>query len=307
MKKRIISIVSVILVMLLALTLFSCGSSSKSGNAYKAEDVVVEMGPSESFDKTDNVISGTVGDGSKIIKTATVSAETKNYSKATEDLKASITSIGGHIAKSSVSENTSYRNDGGTEKRADYIIKVPSEKFDSFLSTLSKLFNVTNMTTASEDVSESYFTLQARISTLQAKREGLVSMLKNVDVNTDFTTWQKINAELTEIDTQLTIYNEQLKSLENKVAYSTVTLSVFEVKEYTETVKQGYGSQVADAFKDSFSSAAKFFKELLLMMIYVLPFLLVLACIAVIILMICISVKKKRAKINKKDKQEENK
>lgn len=301
MKKRTIAIIALLLITVLSLSIVSCGMEAKTENGYDSDDKFVGE-----IDKAEGTTTNTAptGDGSKIIKTASVTAETQEYAKATEDLKVLIEDMGGHISNSSASENASYRSDGKTEKRAIYTIKVPSDKFDEFLSSLSNLFNITELSTSTEDVSESYFTLQARISTLEAKREGLVSMLKNVDVNTDFTTWQKINAELTEIDTQLNVYNEQLKSLENRVAYSTVSLSVREVAEYTETEEKGYGEEVIDAFKGSFNAVVEFFKGFLLVMIYVLPFLLISGgCAIVVVVIVRSSVKKKKAK---KDKNENN-
>ena len=299
MRKKLITAVALILIMLFAFSIASCAANGE----LKAEDDIYmpDMGASnESVSKPSDVVTSTTGgDGSKIIKNATVSAETKEYDTATEGLKALIESTGGHVANSSVRENSSYRSDGKTEKRANYEIKIPAEKFDSFLSSLSTIFNITDISTSTEDVSESYFTLQARIETLESKREGLVSMLQHVNVNTDFTTWQKINEELTKIDTELMIYNEQLKSLENKVSYSTVTLSVSEVSEYTETDEKSYGDEIADAFKGSIEAVKKFFQGLLIVIIYLLPFLLISGVTAVVVVLIVrASVKKKKAKRN---------
>lgn len=297
MKRKLITAVALILIMLFAFGIVSCAANGE----LKAEDDIYmpDMGVSnESVSKpSDGTTITTGGDGSKIIKKATVSAETQEYDVATEGLKALIESMGGHVANSSVSENASYRSNGKAEKRANYTIKIPAEKFDSFISSLSTIFNVTETSTSTEDVSESYFTLQARIETLEAKRQGLVSMLQNVNVNTDFTTWQKINEELTEIDTELMIYNEQLKSLENKVSYSTVTLSVYEVSKYTETNEKTYGDEIADAFAGSFEAVKEFFKGFLIVMIYLLPFLVISGVTTLVVLLIVrASVKKKKAK-----------
>lgn len=305
MKKRILIFVAMLLVTVFLCSIVSCGASGKADNSYAAEDSFIKE-----VDKATGTTSNSsgAGDGTKIIKTATVTAETKEYAKSTEELKALIESMGGHISNSSASENSSYRANGKTEKHANYTLKIPSDKFDDFLSSMSKLFNITNLSTSTEDVSESYFTLQARISTLQAKREGLLSMLKNVDVNTDFTTWQRINSELTEIDTQLNIYNEQLKALENKVAYSTITLSVREVAEYTEIEEKAYGAKVVDAFKESFEEAGEFFQEFFLVVIHALPFILIWGVlVAVVIIVVRISVKRKKLGKNKKENETENK
>ena len=308
MKKRIAVIIALLLITVLALSVISCGSSNKGA---ADEDYIIgapsygENGSMEKVEGTDSSYSN--GDGSKIIKNANIIAETQDYAAATEQLKSLITSVGGHISNSNASENASYNSSGKPEKNASYTIKVPAEQFDSFISGLSNIFNVTKLSTYTEDVSESYFTLQARIDTLQAKREGLVSMLKNVDVNTDFTTWQKINSELTQIDTQLNIYNEQLKALENKVSYATITLSVREVVELTETEEKGYGAEVLDALKGSLTGVVEFFKGLLIVLIYALPFLIMVAgTVIIVIVIIRSSIRRKIARRNRNNNNNEN-
>ena len=302
MKKRFIVIVAMLLITALALSIVSCGSKGVASDSDYSNKMEIGMSGADIVEKPADITTSGTGDGSKIIKTATITAETKEYEKSTEQLKALITSLGGHISNSSASENASYNSNSKPEKNAKYTLKIPSESFDFFLESLSDIFNIINLSTATEDVSESYFTLQARISTLEAKREGLVSMLKNVDVNTDFSTWKKINDELTDIDTQLNIYNEQLKTLEAKVAFSTVTLSVREVVEYTELDEKTYGDEVADAFKGSIESVTEFFKELLIGAIYVLPFALIWgAVVAVVVVIARVSIKRKKKKNEKKD------
>ena len=306
MKKRIIATIALFLITVLALSVISCGSNNKGA---ADEDYIgsapgysEENGSLEKVEGTGSSYSS--GDGSKIIKNANITAETQNYAAATEQLKSLITSVGGHISNSNASENASYNSSGKPEKNASYTIKIPAEQFDAFISGLSNIFNVTKLSTSTEDVSESYFTLKARIDTLEAKREGLVSMLQNVDVNTDFSTWKQINAELTEIDTQLNIYNEQLKNLENRVSYATITLSVREVVELTETEEKGYGEEVLDAFKGSFSAVVEFFKGLLIGLIYMLPFLIMIAgTVVIVIVIIRSSIRRRIARRNKNNNE----
>lgn len=284
MKKKFYSIIlATFLMITLIFGLISCGASGSVSKDYFAEENYAgDSGAPEGDIKLDYSSDTSSDDGLKIIKTADITAETQEYDKDTEKLKALITSVGGHISNSNANENASYNSEGKPEKNATYTIKVPAEQFDAFVSGISDIFNVTKLSTSTEDVSESYFTLKARIETLQAKREGLVAMLKNVNVNTDFATWQKINSELTDIDTQINIYNEQLQALENKISYSTINLSVREVIELTETEEKGYGERVADAFKDSFNTFVEVLKELLLVLIYLLPGILVIVALALL-------------------------
>ena len=309
MKRKISSLLALLLVLVLALGIVSCGAGSSMNEGYYGEDNLAgEMGSTDPSIKTDTDDSVSYSDGTKIIKNASVSAETQEWDKSTESLKTLISKYSGHIANSSVTENASYRSDGEMERRASYTIKIPSEQFDAFLDELSDIFNVTNSSTTTEDVSESYFTLQARIETLESKRLGLENMLKNVDANLDFATWKQLNDELSEVETQLTMYNNQLENLKNKVAYSTINLSVSEVVEYTETEEKAYGEQVVDAFTESFAIFVEVLKGLLIVIIYLLPLILVIlafallnaGCAAIIVVIIRSIIKRKR---NKKKKQ----
>ena len=138
MKKRIIAVISVLLITVLLLGTVSCGASGKASNDFAAEKdsfAGESIGSAAGTVKPDGSTATATGDGTKIIKTATVNAETKEYAKSTEALKALIESVGGHISTSSASENASYRTNGRPEKHANYTIKVPSDKFDEFLES----------------------------------------------------------------------------------------------------------------------------------------------------------------------------
>ena len=307
MKKKFLSLLAILLIIVFTLGMVSCGAKGNVGNDYAA-DVDVSF-PGSTGESGKNEISGSdvSVDQAKIIKVADVTAETKKYDEATEKLKDLIASVGGNISNSNVTENASYRTDGKTEKRAQYTIKVPTAKFDDFLSELSKIFNITKSITTEEDVNDTYVTLESRIKTLETKKAALEVMLANVDMKLDFATWQKISDELCEVESQLNMYGDQLESLDKKIAFSTVNLSVREVVEYTEPEEKGYGEQVVDAFKDSFNVFLEFLKGLLIVLIYLLPFILLIGvgvlalvvCIALLIAIIKAIIKRKKKRKNK--------
>ncbi len=293
---RIITLFAVVSVLLLAFV--SCGKSANASDSYSPEIGVTE----DSAASKDEMSAENVNEA-KIIKNATVSAETKDYAKSTEELKDLIASVGGNIANSSASESASYYTDGKVERRADYTIKIPSENFDVFLDGLGKLLNITNLSTSTDDVTETYFSYESRISTLESKREGLLTMLENVDVNIDFNTWQKINSELTEIDVQLNYYNELLKNLDSKITKSTVRLSLREVITYTAVEEKTYGDEVAEALKESLSNVGGFFKGLFIALIYIAPFGVIVGLSAFGIVVLVKHIRKKKKSDDKENKE----
>jgi len=294
MKKFRIAIIFV--AVLLALAVFTSCNSKESYASYAPNggaEIAPGVGDSAGSEKGE-----ATDDTSKIIKNATVNAETKDFEDATGKLKTLISSVGGNVASSNSTVGTSYYSNGDVAKRANYTIKVPSEKFEEFLGALEELLNVTYITTSTEDVTENYLTVEAKIESLEAQRKGLVDMLENVDLQTDFYTWQQIKNELTEIESQLNYYHNILQGLDKVTRYSTVYLTVDEVVELTVIGEEdeSFGKEIGNAFKESLSATLEFFKGLLIVIIYLLPFLIISGGIAVLIVVLVRRSNKKRAK-----------
>ncbi len=294
MKKLLISL-SVILLSLILLC--SCSSSTDS-NFYDSEK------PNAS-DVTAEVSEKLYGE--KVIRSAYVNSETKEFGKALNELKALISANGGYIYSSNTSVESSYYSEAQQLRYADYTIKVPAEKLDAFLDDLGGILNVTRISTSTADASDEYYDLEAIVNTYRIKREGLVAMLENVDKAMDFSTWQEINAQLTQLEVDLARYEAKLKSLNDQVAYSTVTLTVNEVAELTPASEPGYGDEIIEAIKGSLDGTVEFFKGLLIAVIYMLPFMIISGGIAlIIVLSIRRGIRKRtarRAAQNKNDKQ----
>ena len=154
------------------------------------------------------------------------------------------------------------------------------------------------ITTSTEDVTENYLSVEAKIESLEAQRKGLVEMLESVDLSKDFYTWQQIKSELAEIETQLNYYHNMLENLDKVTRYSTVYLSIEEVVELTvvDGEDETFGKEIGNAFKESFTGALEFFKGLLIVLIYLLPFFIISGGIAVLIVVLVKRGNKKRAK-----------
>jgi hypothetical protein len=77
----------------------------------------------------------------------------------------------------------------------------------------------------------------------------------------------------------------QLKVYDSLVAYSTVTLKITEVVEYTpiDVEKPSWGSRFVDAFKESWADFAENFQDFTIWLTYAFPTLLVLGIIAAIV------------------------
>ena len=116
----------------------------------------------------------------------------------------------------------------------------------------------------------------------------------------------KIESRLTDVRTELEEVTSQLRLYDNLVDYGTIYLNLCEVREYTvveepETVWQRIGS----GFMESLKNLGTFFTELFVFVIVALPYLAVIALVAVGIVLLIKFRKRKPKKPIQTDLSEE--
>jgi hypothetical protein len=94
-----------------------------------------------------------------------------------------------------------------------------------------------------------------------------------------------IEDRLTELRYQIESLQSRLKNWDRRVSYSTVSLSVKEVRVYTpeEKIDPTYGEELLEALKDGLHNAGQFLKDLLVLLVEVLPVLVILTPIVCLV------------------------
>ena len=321
MKKRtLVKAGAILLTMIIVAACFaSCGKSADMG-AY-ADDMPnneMEIGNAGStlppkgdqVGKDDSLAdkeeSGEDGESfaPKIIRKVTMSAETRDFKIAVTEIEGSVAKLGGYVESCNVRNmQNSYRGDTVTERYADYVIRIPAESLDAFLSETGALLNVTSTSSSAEDISGEYYDIQARLSVLETERKLLEDMLAEADsVNTMLTLEQRLYDVIYEIES----YKTAIKVYDSKVAYSTVNLSLREVVELTETDEnKTFWDKVGDAAVESWEITLTVGEEIIINSIYLAPliiaFLVVTAVVAAIVIIVIVVIRK-RAKRSKASK-----
>lgn len=223
----------------------------------------------------------------KIIRTATLAAETKNYDAATEALMKAVTAAGGYISDSSE------RNQSGTARYLTMTIRIPAEKLDSFLAGFGGDLLLTEKTISSNDVTLSYYDLESRLETLRAERTALSTMLEKATTTTEILAIQKqlynVIEEIESLETQMRVYNDQ-------VAYATVRMTLREVTVYTPEEEATFGERANLAFTESWQSFADFWASFCIGVISALPVLLIILVVTSGVLIALLSWRKKKRK-----------
>ena len=193
----------------------------------------------------------------KLIRTYNLDVETLEFDEFVSALTAEVSAIGGYIESSSVNGN-SYNY--SSSRYANFTCRIPAEKVPAFLSTIDGLGNVTYSYENTTDVTLTYVDTEARIKSLQTEYDRLLELLAEAD---SIDTIILLEQRITDVRYQIESYTSQLRTYDNLVDYSTVTLGVNEVKRVSagekETVWERISSDFGDNVYDIWIGAQDFF------------------------------------------------
>lgn len=309
-------LIAVSLILLLALSLFACGgaageamsdsmnSSAGYDKGYDYDYVETPSEPSKvpeygydgsypTGDSADDSIAGgaVVGDAAqmseKIIRNVTIDAQTKEYDKAVDEIRAAVGTMGG-FEESFRSSGRSYYQNGVYSRSAHMVLRLPADQLDAFLGQVGGMVNVLSQSATAQNVTGEYYDIKARLSVLESERAAYEDMLKKA---TDIEYVLQIKDRLYNVIEEMEAYQARLNVLDSKVSYSTVTISLSEVIEYTPVITEEptFGERVGEAFTESWEDFAEGCKDFAVWFVYALPTILVLVVINVVAIVIIVT------------------
>ncbi len=278
---RLVSVIAVIL--LFSVLAVSCGKSGPGDMSYPdgaSGDGGVSGKPSSPDGSS--VKPGSEELERKIIYTSDITAETKDFDKACAEIERLISEHLGYVQSSSVTGN-SYNNHSA--RSAKYTIRIPADKYETFLSLFGDLINVTRSQRYSEDITTKYYDLEARLKTLETERANLTKMLAEAtDLNNMLTIQDKLYDVIYEIES----YTATMKQYELLTDYATVNLTLYEVVEYSpdNSGEKNYFEKLWDSFKTSWKDFGEGCADFSIWLVGAIPTLLVIAAIFFVVILI---------------------
>lgn len=238
----------------------------------------------------------------KMIYSADLTIQTTEYDDAISALESAVTNFGGFIERSNTYGDLRYNDDGSTRivnRSADYTVRIPATRFGEFLAQADGLGNVLSTNRYAENVTSQYTDYEARLSSLRTQEERLLSMLEQTE---DVESLIALEERLSDVRYELESIERNLRNLDRKIAYSTITISLQEVEIYTPTkpVQRTFGEKIRDAFSDGWRNFTRGFQSFVIDLIYALPglilFLLIVGTAILLLVKLC---KKRRLRKNR--------
>ena len=278
-------------VLLIALTVGGCSAKSMDSqgfpgaytgenSSYRNETVAETAAASENMDSSGtsltsetDVLASTPKNQRKLIKNVDLSVETKEFDSLITSLSAKIEELGGYVENSDISGSSyQYQN-----TRYGYMTaRIPQDRLDEFVTCVSSLGNVTRRHDSVQDVTLQYVDTESKIKSLKAEQESLITMLEKAENLEDII---KIQSRMTEVRYQLESNESQLRTYDNLVTYSTVTMDITEVKQITEPAPTGTFDEIRQRLEGNLADIAGGFLDFFIWLVSSLPYLLIWAAV----------------------------
>ena len=182
--------------------------------------------------------------GDKIIYTARLTLETKDYDAARAALEQALADAGGWM------ENSSESSYDDSSRSLSMTLRVPAENYESFLTAAGQAASLVNRSESADDVTAQYTDVAGRIANLEGQRDCLRELQASAGTLSDLL---DIEAQLSDVQYQLESWQSQLDWYDDQVASCTVTVSLREVETYTptgETFLERLGAAFAEGWQN---------------------------------------------------------
>ena len=292
---------AIILGILLCLSLSACGGSDSSTSSdYINKSNYEGIADFDSSYNDSGEIStpeesegseGSLTSNRKLIKTVNLDTETRSYDSLIGWVQFKVEELGGYV------ENSDMYSNSDELRNANLTIRVPSNKLSEFVELIDKETNITRKSTSEEDVTLNYVDVESHRNAIVAERDKLLSLLEKAESLEDTLA---IQDRLTNVQWELERLESTLRTLDSQIDYSTINLSIVEVKDYTEETPEGWWERASTGFIDTLGNIGLFFSELGIFLISNSPVIAILtAIVVVIVILIRKSNKRQKEKIKR--------
>lgn len=154
----------------------------------------------------------------KIVTTGKITVTVDNPSDAADQAVSRTEQLDGHVDSRTESKETEERS------RATLTLRVPSDSVSQLLEKLKQLGTVSSLSLEKNDVTSEVIDVNARINALQTSITRLLSLMSQA---TDAADLIALESSLSQRESELSSLVAQRDSVNDQIAYSTITLTLY--------------------------------------------------------------------------------
>ena len=196
----------------------------------------------------------------KLVRSADLTIRTSAFEDALAKAHSQLENVGGYI------ENL-YQS-GETTRRVTLSMRVPSEKLDEFLLSLSGTGRVTNRSESTVDMTTQYYDNQARLDTLYQKRDRLNELLLQAQDVSDLI---EIEGAIADTQYQIDSFETSQRTIDREVDMSAVTLTLMEEEQTVVNPDLTLAQRIRAGFDNSVQWLGEFGRDVIVFVVMASP------------------------------------
>jgi len=185
----------------------------------------------------DRVVSATPR---RVIYTADVSMQTREFAKAERVIPELVTQLGGYLTEISLNRQQ------GEQRSGRWQARIPAESFHEFLERLDDIGVPDRRQVSGQDVTEEYVDLETRLTNKKRLEERLLELMKVKSGSV---------ADVIEFERQVASVREEIERMEGRFRYltnrsdlSSITISLSEVHEYVPRQEPTFATRLTETW-----------------------------------------------------------
>jgi hypothetical protein len=210
----------------------------------------------------------------KIKYNSDVKLAVADFDEARQALHHLVRANDAYIAQSEVTGSS------GAPRSGHWNVRVPVERFPSFMEALLKLGVPEKDTTDSQDVTEQYYDLDARVKNKKAEEARLRTYLEEKKLTSTLDEIFHIERELSRVRGEIEQQEGRLRLLANLTDLATVSIAMQEIGAYVAPQTPTFASTLGDTFQTSLGLLSGLGKIMLLIGAALVPWLPILAVLS---------------------------
>ena len=243
----------------------SVESAASPGSA----DAVAAMTPADAPDATTDEVPPTEQIARKLIYTADVDVVVDTFDPLPAEIERLVRRHGGYIAESSI------RGSRGDRRSGTWKVRIPVGQFEPFLTAASGIGEVRSLARRSQDVTEEFFDVEARIRNKRVQEAGLLKILEERPGKLEDVL--AVERELSRVREEMERMEGRLRLLENLTSLTTVNIRVEEIRNYVPPQAPTFSRRVGRSFTGSLDSLRRVGESLAIGFVALVPWMIVLA------------------------------
>jgi len=204
--------------------------------------------------------------GPMIVRTASLTLLTRDFDKTRAALEEVVRRHRGYSGQLTVG------SESGSAHKLSATFRVPADQLDAVIAEIKQLAHVEQESQGGEEVTEQYVDLTARLSNARRTEQMLLDILEKRTGK--LSEVLEVEQELSRVREEIERMQAQLKTLQNRVSFSTLQVELHEEYKAQIEINPSVGRRMWNALAEGVRSAADSLVGLALFLLNVGPFLL---------------------------------